>query len=509
MLSRQELDLLRANLHKLSTVEQQEVLDAVEELERREHIQKCQDDFLEFCLHMDPDYKVGAHHRRLAKLSMQLESRVADRIAVSVPPRHGKSHMISTLFPAWYLGRRPTEQVMLVSHTADLAVDFGRKVRNLIGSDRYAEIFPNVNLAADSKSAGRWNTNHGGQFYATGVGSALAGRGAHCLIIDDPFSEQDILSGNYTVFEKAYEWFTFGARTRLMKEGVVAIVHTRWAPGDLIGRLAKDMATKEGVDQYEFFEFPAILNENTPNEKALWPEFFNLDALHRTKASMPLFQWNAQYQQNPTGEAGAIVRREDWRQWELDDPPACEYVIIALDAAAEKTTRSDFTALLVWGVFRHERLTEGAAHLILLDAINERLEFPELKRLAYEQYRKWQPDSFIVEKKSSGIPLYQEMRRSGVPVTEFTPSRASGDKVMRLNAVADIFRSGMVWYPQGRRWAQEVVEQIAAFPAVEHDDMVDCTSMALARFRQGGFIRLPSDYDDEPDIRMPRRAAYY
>ncbi len=331
----------------------------------------------------------------------------------------------------------------------------------------------------------------------------------HNCIIDDPHNEQDILNGNYSVFDKAYEWFTYGARTRLMRQGRIAVVHTRWHPMDLIGRLVKDMTTKEGVDQYEVFEFPAILNEDTDNEKALWPEFFNLDALHRTKASMPLFQWNAQYQQNPTGEAGAIVRRDSWRRWEAESPPVCEYLIMALDAAAEKTNRSDFTAMTVWGVFSHDVLTQGANHIILLHATNERLEFPDLKRLAFERYSHWQPDCFIVERKSNGIPLYQELRRAGVPVQEFTPSRASGDKIMRLNAVADIFRSGMVWYPVGKRWAEEVVEQVAAFPEVEHDDLTDTVSMALARFRQGGFIRLPSDYEDEPVVRMPRYAGYY
>jgi predicted phage terminase large subunit-like protein len=170
--------------------------------------------------------------------------------------------------------------------------------------------------------------------------------------------------------------------------------------------------------------------------------------------------------------------------------------------------RNDFTALLTWGVFSDERLTADAPHIILLNAINIRVEFPELKDLCMREYKEWQPDSFIVEKKSAGTQLFQEFRRMGIPVAEFTPHRGTGDKLARLNAVADIFRSGMVWYPAGRRWAEAVVEQVAAFPASDNDDMVDCTSMALARFRNGGFIRLDSDYDDEPIGRI-RRAAYY
>lgn len=509
MLSRNEINTLQANLHLLSADEQAQMLEVLEELERREFAANAQEDFLSFCVAMDPNYKVGAHHRRLADLLMGMVTGDKDRIGVSIPPRHGKSHMISTLFPAWLLGKFPDKMVMLVSHTADLAVDFGRKVRNIIASDRYREIFPAVRLSIDSKSAGRWNTNVGGGFYATGVGSALAGRGADFLIIDDPHSEQAILAGDYESFDKAYDWFTTGARTRLMKGGRVAIVHTRWHPNDLIGRLAADMARSDEVDQYEFFEFPAILYENTENEKALWPEFFSLEVLKRTRASMALYQWNAQYQQNPTGEQGAIVPRAAWQVWTEPDPPMVEYVIMAVDAAAEAHNRADFSAIAVWGVFKHERITNGEYHIILLQVRNERVQFHELKAMTFKEYKHWEPDAFIVEKKSNGTPLYHELRRMGIPVQEFNPSRATGDKVMRLNAVSDIFHSGMVWYPQGRKWAEELVEQVASFPASANDDMVDVTSMSLARFRAGGFIRLPTDQIEDNEPTRPRARAYY
>jgi len=505
--SEDEIELMLERLDEFSPQEQAEISQLADVLEQRKLAQSCRDDLIAFCQHMDPNYKVGKHHRRLADLLMKMERGEEDRIGVSVPPRHGKSQLVSIFFPAWYLGRNPDKKVLMVSHTADLAVDFGRKVRNIVDSPAYKAIFPTVTLAADSKSAGRWNTNMGGEYFACGVGAALAGRGAHFLIVDDPFSEQDVLNGNYEVFDRVYEWFTYGARTRLMPQGKVAIVHTRWHPNDLIGKLGKDMVRIPNSDQYEMFEFPAIFNENTDHEKALWPEFYDLEALHRTKASMPLFQWNAQFQQSPSAEEGALVKREWWKRWEADEPPSCEYIIMTLDAAAEKNTRADFTALLTWGVFSDDRLTGSANHIILLNAINVRVEFPELKELAIREYKEWAPDSFIVEKKSSGTPLFQELRRMGIPVQEFTPHRGTGDKIARINAISDIFRSGMVWYPEGRKWAEEVVEQVAAFPASEHDDMVDCVSMALARFRGGGFIRLDTDAED--DIMRPRVAAYY
>lgn len=506
--SREELETLLKHVDVLEERELAEIEVMLEELERRAALQAAKDDLIAFCKRMDPNYKVGRHHRKLADQLMALESGAKDRVCVNMPPRHGKSQLVSIYYPAWFIGRNPTKKVMMVSHTTDLAVDFGRKVRNLIDTPQYAEIFPTVALATDSKSAGRWNTNLGGEYFACGVGSALAGRGADLLLIDDPHSEQDILNGNFTVFDKAYEWFAYGARTRLMPGGRVAVVQTRWHQDDLTGRLVRDMVNNEGADQYEVVEFPAILDivqknnvtgEETIIQKPLWPEFFDMPALLRTKASMPVFQWNSQYMQNPTGEEAAIIKREWWRLWPDEDPPHIEYIIMSLDAAAEAHNRADFTSLTTWGVFFNEE--ENMHQIILLNAIKKRLEFPELKALALEEYRHWEPDAFIVEKKSSGTPLYQEMRRSGLMVQEYTPVRGStnnpNSKMARLNSVSDIISSGLVWVPP-KRWAEELVEEVAGFPFASNDDQVDTTIMALMRFRQGGFIRLPTDEPDEP-----------
>jgi len=506
-----EIQVMLDNLDEYTTDEMVEVDKLVSELDNRKKNKLAYDDLIEFCKRMMPEFLVGKHHRILADMLMAIEQGDKDRVCVNIPPRHGKSQLVSIFFPAWYLGRNPNKKVMMVSHTTDLAVDFGRKVRNLIATEDYTDIFPTVALASDSKSAGRWNTSVGGEYYACGVGSALAGRGADLLLIDDPHSEQDVISGNFSVFEKAYEWYTFGARTRLMPGGRVAIIQTRWHMDDLTGRVVRDMGQNERADNFEVIEFPAILDlddEETgePVQKPLWPEFFDLEALLRTKASMPVFQWNAQYQQEPTAEEAAIVKREWWNRWLEESPPECEYIIMSLDSAAEKHNRADYTALTTWGVFYNEEVT--AYNIILLNSIKQRLEFPELKDLAMEEYEEWEPDAFIVEKKSSGVALYQEMRRMGLPVQEFTPHRGSGDKLARLNSVADIIASGLVWVPENR-WAEEVIEEIAGFPFMSHDDLVDSTVMALMRFRQGGFIRLPTDEPEETRYFKQRRSGYY
>jgi len=508
--SQQDINTLLQNLDSLTDIEVDEVYRMVEELEERQFVALCHDNLLEFVLHMMPDYIVGQHHKVLSKKLTDIEAGVMDRLTVSIAPRHGKSQLVSTMYPAWFLGRNPGAKVMLVSHTADLAVDFGRKVRDIIDSVEFQRVFPGVKLSKDNKSAGRWTTTAGGEFFCCGIGAKLAGRGADLLLIDDPHSEQDVLNGNFEVFEKAYNWYAYGARTRLMPRGRVAIIATRWHQADLIGRVVKDMTINPGGDQFEVVEFPAIMEiprgDGSVKEKALWPEFFDLKALKQIKAGMPSFQWNAQYQQNPTGEEGAIVKRDWWGIWEADTPPPCEYLIMSLDSAAELHNRADFSSLTTWGVFLNEETDRY--ELILLNSIKERYEFPELKDKSLEEWQEWEPDCFMVEKKSSGVALYQELRRTGIPVQEFTPHRGTGDKLARLNSVADIIRSGMVWVPQ-TRWAEDLVDEVASFPFGEHDDQVDSTVMALMRFRNGGFIRLPSDEPEEEKYFKYRRGGYY
>ncbi len=458
------------------------------------------DDFLTFIDHVYPGYKVGPHHKRLAKIFEDIANGKKRRVIVNIAPRHGKSEMISYLAPAWFLGKYPNKKIIMASHTADLAVNFGRRVRNLVGSEAYRDVFPQIELQADSKSASRWGTNFNGEYFAIGVGGALAGRGADLFIIDDPHSEQEAKTGRPDVFLPAWEWFQSGPLQRLMPGGSIIIVMTRWSKLDLTGMIVNQMGREEDVDQWEIVEFPAILND-----KPLWGEFWSIEELLGKKAGMDPRYWQAQYMQNPVSEEGALIKREWWQIWEKDDPPQCEFTIMSLDAAQESNNRADYNALTVWGVFFNEETNNYA--IILLNSIKKRLEYPDLKALVLEEYKEWEPDVFIVEKKSNGSALYQEFRRMGVPVGEFTPGKGQ-DKIARVNAVSALFQGGVVFAPD-RRWAREVIEECNDFPSGTNDDLVDSTTLALMRFRQGGFIRLPSDEPEEERFFRSKKAAYY
>jgi predicted phage terminase large subunit-like protein len=292
-----------------------------------------------------------------------------------------------------------------------------------------------------------------------------------------------------------------------MPDGVIIVVMTRWSMMDLTGQLVNHMIKNPDADQWEVVEFPAILDEGTEDERSLWPEFWPLEELKKKRAGMDTRYWSSQYLQNPTAEGAQIIKREWWKFWDKEDPPSCDYTILSLDAAQESHNRADYNAVTLWGVFFNEETNQN--NIILLNAWKERMEFPELKRAMIKEYNDCEPDTFIVEKKSSGAALYQEFRAMGIPVQEFTPSRGN-DKISRANSVADLFASGMVWAPTDRRWAQEVVQECSEFPVGTHDDYVDSTTQALIRFRKGGFITLPSDERDEYDsYRRFNKKAFY
>ena len=482
-------------IDKLPPDVQKEYMKMAIKLSEKEKQSKVQDDFLTFVRHVWPEFIEGKHHKKIADKFNRLAKGEIKRLIINMPPRHTKSEFASFLLPAWMVGRKPDLKIIQSTHTTELAIRFGRKAKTLIDSAEYQQMFKTT-LREDSQAAGKWETSQGGEYYAAGVGSAITGRGADLLIIDDPHSEQDAL--NMASMERAYEWYTSGPRQRLQPGGAIVVVMTRWNMKDLTGMLLKSQKELK-ADKWEIIEFPAIL----PSGKPVWPEYWKKDELEGVKASISIGKWNAQWMQNPTAEEGSLIKREWWRVWEKDTMPQLEHVIQSYDTAFLKKESADYSAITTWGVFRPDQ--DSPPNLILLDAVKERLEFPDLRKKAMEQYKYWNPETVIIESKASGLPLTYELRKMGIPVINFTPSRGN-DKHARVNACAPIFESGQIWAPD-MKFAEEVVEECASFPYGDHDDLVDSTTQAVMRFRQGGFISLPDD-EKEDSIPSPIREYY-
>ena len=498
LLTRQELSDYQALMPLVGGDERSKISQLLE----FDKVERCKESFIFFASQMWPGFISGKHHQIMADAFERVAAGSLKRLIINMPPRHTKSEFASYLLPSWFLGKFPEKKIIQTAHTAELAVGFGRKVRNLVSSEHFATVF-DTKLSTDSKAAGRWNTHVGGDYFAIGVGGAVTGKGADLLIIDDPHSEQEAKQGNPAVFDGVYEWYTSGPRQRLQPGGAIIIVMTRWSKRDLTGQILKN-SEKDGVNEWEVIEFPAILPSGTP----LWPGFWKREELEALKAELPVGKWEAQYQQNPTGNESAIIKRDQWRIWEKDEPPSCDYLIQSWDTAFEKNSRADYSACTTWGVFQHPDASGNyKTNIIALDSFKARMEFPELKAKALELYKEFTPDTLIIEKKAAGAPLIYELRQMGIPLAEYTPSKGN-DKIARVNAISDMFASGVVWCPQ-TRWADELMEEIAAFPNGDNDDLVDSTSQALLRFRHGGFIRIESDEEEEQVYFKGRRQERY
>ena len=456
---------------------------------------QIRDDFLSFVKHVWPDFIEGKHHKEIADKFNKLAAGKIKRLIINMPPRHTKSEFGSYLLPAWMVGKNPKLKIIQSTNTTELSVRFGRKAKALIDSPEYQEVFK-TRLKEDSQAAGKWETAQGGEYYAAGVGSAITGRGADLLIIDDPHTEQDAM--NSQALDRTFEWYTSGPRQRLQPGGSILLIMTRWNEKDLTGKLIS--AQKEvKADQWDLIEFPAIM----PSGKPVWPEYWNIKDLEAVKASIPGSKWNAQYMQKPTSEEGALIKREWWQDWEHEEMPVLEHVIQSYDTAFMKKQTADFSAITTWGVFRPSE--DEPPNLILVDAVKGRYEFPELRRIALEQYGYWNPETVIIESKASGLPLTYELRKMGIPVINFTPSKGN-DKHTRVNSVSPLFESGRIWAPKEMEFAQDVIEECAAFPFGDHDDLVDSMTQAVMRFRQGGLVEHPEDYQDEL---LPKREKVY
>jgi predicted phage terminase large subunit-like protein len=481
----------------MQTAEQIDKISALQKAINRlsvlEKHDKVQGSLLEYARFQMPEYQTPAHIKLLAHKLEEVERGNIKRLAIFMPPRHGKSQLTSQFFPAWYLGRNPSKFVIATTYAQDLADDFGRSVRNQIQDEDYNRIFNDCTLSKDSSSVRRFHTTGSGVYYAVGAGGAITGRGAHLLLIDDPIKGREDADSD-AMRSNLIDWYRSTAYSRLMPGGSIILIQTRWHEDDLAGWILRETSH----EPWEVIELPAVLDEKAskilkrPKGQALWPEAYDKKRLEEIKKTAGSREWNSLYMQRPSAEEGNILKRYWWKEWTEDNPPECNYILQSWDTAYTVKSTSDYSAVTTWGIFEHN----GIQNAILLSARRERWEFPELKSEAIKLYNEFRPDVVLIEAKASGWSLIQELQRAGIPITPFNPKRA--DKKTRAHSVTPLFESGRVWYPSSKYWAEDVINQCAQFPSSNYDDLVDSTTQALMRLRQGLFVEHPQDIPLEP-----------
>ncbi len=510
------IETILPEIDNLTPNQQHRLYETLTKIRELDKVQDARDHLLPFIRYMWPGMIQNWHHVTICNLLEEMETGSLLRAAIATPPRYSKSQMLSVYFPAWVIGRNPTDytKVIQAGNTHKLSEGFGRKCKGVIMSPQYMDLFPRARISTDSKAAGKFTTTEGAEYYAVGVGGALAGRGAMYLLLDDVFSEQDILSGNATdIFDSAEEWF-YTALERLQPGGRVCVLHTRWSKRDLIGRLEERMNKSKANEQYRIISIPALNSD----DQSTFPGFWKTEMLHQMRTTLmerSPHLWFAQYQQRPTSDEMAIIKREWWNKWEKQDAngdyitPAMKYTLMVFDTAYTAKKRSNPTACTVWGVFERETEEDKRAEncLILLYSFQKKLELPDLKLETQRLVKEWEPDAVLVENKSSGPWVLEEFRRCGITAQGVMP-KPSEDKMSRLNSVADIFASGRVYYVPTQE-NEETVQQTADFPGGTGDDLVDCVAYALRRFRQGGFVSSRFDYrEPEKEPVMVNRNYY-
>ena len=480
-------------------------------------------DFLTFVRRFAPtlvsDWQMGKHIEVISNKLKQLEEGTIKRLMVFLPPRSSKSVICSKLFPAWYIGRNPQHEILTVSHSDQLSSDFGRSVRDIVSTKSFQDIFKGVSLRTDVRAAGKWKTNKNGSYYAAGVKSQIAGRGAHIAILDDVMSEED----SYSEAGRRYikEWYPAGLRTRIMPNGSILIINTRYHYDDLCGWLLKQESEFSTILPWEVIRIPAWLDSTSaellqlPEGSSYFPEWKTNDSLkideQEIRASNGARYWNALYMQDPTPDEGGLIKKKWIQWWEYDEPPTCDFIIQTYDTAFSTRTTADYSVIQTWGIFsRYEENEHGyesfVPNLILLGNMKGRYEYPELRRIAQLLYDEYRPDICIVEKKASGQSLLQDMRRSGLPVQDYIPDK---DKVSRVHAASPMIEAGRVWLPKHKKWSDDLFTELLQFPNAAHDDQVDAMTMAIHYMKESWRLTHPDDPEFEDQIKDKKRVAYW
>lgn len=442
---------------------------AANELLRRRIARKS---LLEFSKYTNIAYEVAAHHKLIADALEAVERGEIKRLMIAMPPRHGKSELASRRFPAWFIGRNPNKQIIAASYNSDLASDFGREVRNIVASPEFGNLFK-THLSADSKAANRWHTDQGGMYVAAGVGTAITGRGADVLLIDDPFKDRQEADSEITR-QRVWDWYTSTAYTRLMPSGAVVVINTRWHDDDLSGKLLAEQ--EHGGDQWEVLSLPAI-----KDDKALWPEWYPRERLEQIRAVLPARDWNALYQQTPMPDEGDYFKAVWFGEYEelpknLRYYGASDYAVTDGDG--------DFTEHGIIGV-------DASNNLYVVDWWRGQTSsdvWIEAKCDLIIRYAPhcWFGESGSIRRAVEPFMMRRMQEREAYCRIEWLASIS--DKPSRARPIQAMASMGKVFFPKNAVWKSELMIQLLRFPATKHDDGVDVLSL----FGRGmKFIRSP------------------
>jgi predicted phage terminase large subunit-like protein len=429
-------------------------LAELETLTKAMKARKARQSLLAFTEYTNPAYVGAAHHHLIAERLEAVERGEIDRLMIFMPPRHGKSELASKRFPAWCLGKDPKRQIIAASYNSDLANDFGRNVRNIVGEPEFGQVFPGVGLSADSAAANRMNTNHGGAYVAAGVGTAVTGRGANIALIDDPFKDREEADSERRR-ELVWDWYRSTLYTRLMPGGAIVLIQTRWHEDDLAGRLL----AQEG-EQWEVLELPAINDQG----KALWPEWYDETALARIKATIGPREWSALYQQRPQPDEGTYFKREWFKTWAK--LPSLRYYGSSDYAVTDGG--GDYTVHTVWGIDGNGDIYR-AAQWKGQTASDEWIE-RKLDLIAKFKPLCWFGEGGVIQKAIEPM-LKRRMRERGVHCRLEWLSSVS-DKPTRARSFQAMAATGRVHFEPGADLSEFLV-----FPAGKHDDEVDTASL--------------------------------
>lgn len=447
-------------------------------------IRKARQHLIPFTQLTHASYKVNWHHELIAEGLEAVERGECTRLMIFVPPQRGKSELASVRFPGWYIGKHSAHNVIETSYAADLATSFGRRVRNLLDTEEYQDIFPGIKLAEDSQAAGRWSTTEEGGLIAAGVGGGITGKRGNVIIIDDPFKDRE-QADSKTIRDKVDDWYRSVVFTRLAPQGSIILIMTRWHEDDLAGRLLKRMG-EEGGDQWRVVSFPEVCEDPTEVRRkvgeVLWPSQYSQANAALTKIAVGSRDWEALFQQRPSNPKGNIIQSA-WFQRFVEQPDEEKVIlkVLSLDSAFKTKEENDFSALQLWWA--------TATGFYLIWSIKRKLEFPELKQLVKDSYLAELPDWVLVEDKASGQSLIQELQRgTNIPIY---PWKVDTDKVSRVHAVTPLMEAGRVYLPESASWVQDYLEECTAFKAnAEHDDQVDATSQALTFMKKRSGARV-------------------